>query len=127
VFGVARTELNRVGSKRVATRASGEKIGIGNAVDRGDAGKLAAVTEGEFERNGNVFRAGDRDNGSVSCSKPALAGTMQSDRSSLLDLLPICLVSRRLRILYQYAPTSLRADGKNLLRNDFPPDCILPA
>ena len=52
---------------------------------------------------------------------------MQPDRSSLLDLLPIRLVIRRLRILFQYASSSLRADRKNLLRNDFPPNCMMPA
>ena len=56
-----------------------------------------------------------------------LAGTMQMAQSSLLDLFPICFVARRLRILFQSAPSSLHAYRKNLLRNDFPPNCTVPA
>ena len=73
-------------------------------------------------KGANSRRQGDP----VPAGKVTLAGTKELDRSSLLDLLPICFVIRQLRILFQYAPSSFRADRKNLLRNAFPPNCIVP-
>jgi hypothetical protein len=52
---------------------------------------------------------------------------MQLDRPCLLDLFPKAFVARRLRIGFQYAPSSLLVFRKNLMRNHFPPDCMVPA